>query len=231
MLPLRLRRPADEHHPGAARRGRARPALPAGPGPLPGRAGGPEGAGDRGVISRLRSLFAVRFPFDPLTEDQVRTLKGALHREVVVRRRPATAASVPGGQPLLPGAVAPEVLDAQQEQEARSLGSGHHVVFGVAGSGKTVLLLARARLIAERDPGRKVLVLCYNRVLAASLAAQLDEPGLRGIEVRHFLSWAARKTGLRSATTSRSTPTSPGSRRPCSEGPGTSPSPRSTTRS
>ena len=156
-----------------------------------------EGAGDREVIARLKSLFAVRFPFDPLTEDQVRTLKGALHREVVVRRRPATAASVPQGQPLLPGAVALEVLDAQQEQEARSLGSGHHVVFGVAGSGKTLLLLARARLIAERDPGRKVLVLCYNKVLAASLASQLDEPGLRGIEVRHFLSWAARKTGLR----------------------------------
>jgi hypothetical protein len=156
-----------------------------------------EGRGDREVINRLKSLFAVRFPFDPLTEDQIRTLKGALHREVVVRRRPSTTGSVPKGQPLLPGAVALEVLDAQQEREARSLGSGHHVVFGVAGSGKTVLLLARARLIAERDPGRKVLVLCYNRVLAASLAAQLGEPDLRSAEVRHFHSWAARKTGLR----------------------------------
>jgi superfamily I DNA and RNA helicase len=93
--------------------------------------------------------------------------------------------------------VALEVLDAEKEQAARSLGSGHHVVFGVAGSGKTVLLLARARLIAEREPGKKVLVLCYNKALAASLAAQLDEPVLRSVEVRHFHSWVARKTGLR----------------------------------
>jgi hypothetical protein len=83
-----------------------------------------EGVGDRDVIARLKSLFAVRFPFDPLTEDQIRTLRGALHREVVVKRRSATAASVPTGQPLLPGAMALEVLDAQQEQAARSLGSG-----------------------------------------------------------------------------------------------------------
>lgn len=82
-----------------------------------------EGAGDRDVIRRLRGLFSVPFVFDPLTEDQVRTLKGVLHREVVVKRRPATVASVPPGQPLLEGAVALEVLDAQQEQAARSMGS------------------------------------------------------------------------------------------------------------
>jgi superfamily I DNA and RNA helicase len=116
---------------------------------------------------------------------------------VVVKRRPATAASVPSSQPLLPGAVALEVLDAQQEQAARSLGTGHHIVFGVAGSGKTAMLLARVRLIAGRDPGKKVLVLCYNKSLAALLAAQLDEPGLRGVEVRHFHCWMARNSGLR----------------------------------
>jgi hypothetical protein len=73
-----------------------------------------------------------------------------------------------------------EVLDAQREQASRSLGSGHYVVFRVAGSGKTAMLLARARLIPGRDPGKKVLVLCYNKALAALLAAQLDVPGLDG---------------------------------------------------
>jgi hypothetical protein len=155
-----------------------------------------EAAGDREVIRRLRRLFAHHFPFDPLTEDQVQTLKGVLHREVVVKRRPAAPAA--RGGPAPPGAVTLEVLDAQQEQAARSLGSGHHVVFGVAGSGKTVLLLARARLLAAREPGRRVLFLCYNKALAADLAARLaDDPAVRGVEVRHFHSWAARLTGLR----------------------------------
>jgi len=157
-----------------------------------------EGAGDRAVIRRLKRLFAAPFAFDPLTADQVRTIKGVLHKEAVVKARPATAASAPAGQGLLPGAVALEVLDAQQEQVARSLGDGHHVVFGVAGSGKTTLILARARLLARQDPAKKVLILCYNKALAAHLAAQLaGDQGLRAVEVRHFHSWAARKTGLR----------------------------------
>jgi hypothetical protein len=155
-------------------------------------------AGDREVIRRLRGMFPAPFPFDPLTEDQVKTLRGVLHREVVVRTRPATPASVPDGQLLLPGMTVLDVLDAKQEQVARSLGSGHHVVFGIAGSGKTVLLLARARLIASRDPSKRVLILCYNKALAASLAAQLgDGPELRDVEVRHFDSWIATKTKLR----------------------------------
>jgi UvrD-like helicase C-terminal domain/AAA domain/Nuclease-related domain len=157
-----------------------------------------ESAGDREVIRRLRRLFAHHFPFDPLTEDQVQTLKGVLHREVVVKRRPAAPPAEPGGPTPPPGAVTLDVLDAQQEQAARSLGSGHHVLFGVAGSGKTVLLLARARLLAGRESGRRVLFLCFNKALAADLTARLgDDPGLWGVEIRHFHSWAARLTGLR----------------------------------
>jgi hypothetical protein len=157
-----------------------------------------EGAGDREAIRRLRRLFPAWFRSDPLTEDQVKTLKGALHREVVVRKRPATAASVPQGQPVLPGAVALDVLDADQEQAARALGRGHHVLFGIAGSGKTVLLRARARLLAARDPARRILVLCFNKALAAALGAQIaSAPDRPTIEVRGFHSWAARLTGLR----------------------------------
>lgn len=153
-------------------------------------------AGDRAVIQRLRRLFPAPFSFDPLTDDQLATIRGVLHREVIVRRRPATPASVPEGRPLLPGSIALDVLDAGQEQVARSLGQGHHVVFGIAGSGKTVLLLARARLIAG-DPAKRVLVLCYNRALAAYLAAQLDDSSVRNVEARHFDSWLSRLTGLR----------------------------------
>src|SRR5262249_22288160 len=118
-----------------------------------------EDASDRDVIRRLKRLFAHHFPFDPLTEEQVQTLKGVLHREGVVKRRPVTSPAVSGAPAPPPGAVTLEVLDAQQEQAARSLGSGHHVVFGVAGSGKTVLLLARARLLAAQEPARRVLFL------------------------------------------------------------------------
>ena len=37
------------------------------------------------------------------------------------------------------------MLDLRQERNAHSLGEGHRIVYGVAGSGKTIILIARAR--------------------------------------------------------------------------------------
>ena len=42
-----------------------------------------------------------------------------------------------------------QVMDLQQEQVARTLGDGHRVIHGVAGSGKTMILVHRARLLAR----------------------------------------------------------------------------------
>ncbi len=80
------------------------------------------------------------------------------------------------------------VLDARQEQHARSLGSGHRILFGVAGSGKTVLLLARARWLAREQPEQRTLLLCYNKVLAAWLQARMTD--CITVTVRHFDGWA-----------------------------------------
>ena len=55
-----------------------------------------------------------------------------------------------------------KLLDEEQEHLAREMGEGHRLIFGVAGSGKTVLLIARARLLAIRHPSWKLLVLCFN---------------------------------------------------------------------
>ncbi|NEZ65150.1 DNA helicase II [Leptolyngbyaceae cyanobacterium CCMR0082] len=64
------------------------------------------------------------------------------------------------------------VMDLQQEQLARSLGDGHRIIHGVAGSGKTMILLYRCRYLAENTT-KPILVLCYNRTLASYLQAEL----------------------------------------------------------
>ena len=83
------------------------------------------------------------------------------------------------------------VLDLQQEQLARSLGDGHRVVHGVAGSGKTLILAYRAQYLAESTQ-KPVLVLCFNVSLAAHIehmiAARPSEPG-PPVLVRHFHGW------------------------------------------
>ena len=84
-----------------------------------------------------------------------------------------------------------QVMDLQQETLARSLGDGHRVVHGVAGSGKTMLLVYRAmQLAAAAKPERPILVLCYNRPLSARIDALLRQRGVdERVQVRTFHSW------------------------------------------
>ncbi len=83
------------------------------------------------------------------------------------------------------------VMDLQQEQLARSLGDGHRVIHGVAGSGKTMILGYRAELLAQAATAAKpVLVLCYNEPLAVKLASLMQARGLADrVHVRHFHKW------------------------------------------
>ena len=83
-----------------------------------------------------------------------------------------------------------KVMDLQQEQLARNLGAGHRVVHGVAGSGKTMILIHRAEFLARELQRRKgemaklggresqVLVLCYNKMLSVHLKRVLTSKGL-----------------------------------------------------
>ncbi len=81
------------------------------------------------------------------------------------------------------------VMDLHQEQLARSLGDGHRVVHGVAGSGKTMILAYRCAQLA-RHTDKPVLVLCYNDSLAAKLEKLVSDRSLVGrIIVRHFHGW------------------------------------------
>jgi hypothetical protein len=83
------------------------------------------------------------------------------------------------------------VMDLQQEQLARSLGDGHRVIHGVAGSGKTMILGYRAEQLAKAASAAKpVLILCYNEPLAVKLAAVMEAKGLADrVHARNFHKW------------------------------------------
>ncbi|KRE87640.1 DNA helicase II [Rhodanobacter sp. Soil772] len=82
-----------------------------------------------------------------------------------------------------------KVMDAQQEQLARSIGGEHRVIHGVAGSGKTMILGFRAMQLA-REMGKPILVLCYNKTLAARLEQLIGERGLgEKVQVYNFHKW------------------------------------------
>ena len=83
------------------------------------------------------------------------------------------------------------VMDLQQEQLARSLGDGHRVIHGVAGSGKTMILGYRAEHLAKAAVQAKpILVLCYNKALAEMLESVMAAKGLTDkVHVRNFHKW------------------------------------------
>lgn len=83
------------------------------------------------------------------------------------------------------------VMDLQQEQLARSLGEGHRVIHGVAGSGKTMILGYRAKHLAQVLQ-KPILILCFNVALSARLDQMVTEGNLREkVSVRNFHRWCS----------------------------------------
>ena len=84
------------------------------------------------------------------------------------------------------------VMDIQQEQLARSLGEGHRIIHGVAGSGKTMILGYRAEYLAQAStPSAKpILILCFNEPLGVKLASVMRAKGLSDrVHAVHFHKW------------------------------------------
>src|SRR3990172_6263753 len=81
------------------------------------------------------------------------------------------------------------VMDMQQELLARSMGEGHRIVRGVAGSGKTLILSFRAEQIA-RAASRPVLLLSYANGISGRLENAMQDRGVEDkVIVSTFHSW------------------------------------------
>jgi hypothetical protein len=167
----------------------------------------------------LRPCFVKSWSFPRLSEVQVDALRAIIHPEIILelpleyapKPRPeenpesrVMTARVQETPPMPARTFQPEsrraaasappastlkVLDLRQENHARAIGDGHRILSGVAGSGKTLVLLARAKLLAQRDPATRVLVLCFNVTLASFLRGQLQEH--INVSVCHLEGWAA----------------------------------------
>lgn len=131
---------------------------------------------------RLWGMFSVPFK-GALTLPQIDRLRWHLFPEV----------RIPSSQGDLfvdePPADLLRVMDLQQEQLARSLGEGHRVIHGVAGSGKTLILGYRAEHMAL-GASKPILILCYNESLARRIEAGMRAKGLQQkVHTHHFHQW------------------------------------------
>jgi hypothetical protein len=84
------------------------------------------------------------------------------------------------------------VMDMQQELLARSMGEGHRIVRGVAGSGKTLILAFRAEQIA-RAASRPVLLLSYANGISGRLENAMQDRGVEDkVVTSTFHSWCGK---------------------------------------
>ena len=146
--------------------------------------------------SRLWGMFTVSYPHT-LTLPQRDRIRWHLFPDIRLPTQgtldldgaQAAADNVTNAPPLLPSLL--QVMDLQQEQVARTLGEGHRVIHGAAGSGKTMILIFRAQFLAAiAKPEQPILVMCFNRTLASRIEALLRQRGVdERVQVRTFHSW------------------------------------------
>lgn len=122
-----------------------------------------------GASTVLTELLAAP-PRGVISEVAERMYRAVIHLDTVLT-------PVQGELPGIAAAITSDVkaLDREQEALAKSLGTGHRVIRGVAGSGKTVILVHRARLLAQLNKDDRILVTCYTRSLKGYLERQLSE--------------------------------------------------------
>jgi hypothetical protein len=138
--------------------------------------------------SRLWAMVSPRIG-PPLTLPQFDRLRALLFPEVRVRQIALPLdehESARGEDRIL------AVMDLHQEQLARSLGEGHRIIRGVAGSGKTLILAFRAEYLA-RAAAKPVLLLCYANGIAGRLENAMQERGVEDrVQVSTFHAWCFR---------------------------------------
>jgi len=126
------------------------------------------------LLPRLRKLIPARGAArGSLDAEQVDEIRSVLHPEI----RIGWGAT---GEEIV------RVMDLEQERLARTLGDGHRLLRGVAGSGKTIVLICRVRHLLAQHPDWRILVVCYNRVLAGFLHRTIGD---KRVEVSTFDAW------------------------------------------
>ena len=111
----------------------------------------------------------------PLRQQEQNRVRAVVNPEIILARK--RIENLPLFQDQDPEIVPEEVIrvmDREQERVAEHLGPGYRVLRGVAGSGKTLVLVYRARYLRRLWPQLRILVLCYNRVLAKALEVMVE---------------------------------------------------------
>ncbi|WFR62790.1 3'-5' exonuclease [Paenibacillus amylolyticus] len=120
------------------------------------------------LIEKLLHMFTVptRNRYS-LTNEDIQAIRYHLFPEVRISAE--CKEIVPHQDQLLLSLHNIKTMDLHQEKMAKQVGDKHRLIRGVAGSGKTLVLVSRARMLAKANPDWNILVLCYGSTLSQYL--------------------------------------------------------------
>ncbi|WP_078596345.1 3'-5' exonuclease [Evansella clarkii] len=165
-----------------------------------------ESFSEENLIEKIMNMFKVPFRLrEPLSKNEMDAIRYHLFPEVRISAE--YKQPVPYQDQLLLSLHDLKAMDLHQENLAKQIGDKNRLIRGVAGSGKTLILGSRAKMLAKEHPDWKILVLCYNISLSRSIEQMIyhmmTEPDSlfdfdfteetknkkHNIEVRNFHSW------------------------------------------
>ncbi|WP_404406219.1 3'-5' exonuclease [Jeotgalibacillus malaysiensis] len=163
-----------------------------------------ESFSEENLIEKILNMFTVPYRLrEPLSKEDIDAIRYHLFPEVRISAefKPAS----PYQDQLLLSLHNVKAMDLHQENMAKQIGDQNRLIRGVAGSGKTLVLASRAKLLTKDHPDWKILILCYNislsRFIEQMVSQMMTEPdnlfdfdeeaGLtkHQIEVRNFHAW------------------------------------------
>jgi len=128
---------------------------------------------EQNLHEKVMNMFIVPFRLrEPLSINEMERIRFHLFPEVRISaefREP-----VPYQDQILLSLHDIKTMDLLQESLAKQLGDKHRLIRGVAGSGKTLILACRAKLLAKENPDWRILILCYNISLARTIEQMVE---------------------------------------------------------
>lgn len=131
------------------------------------------------VIRKIHLNFKEFFDFEPLNYTQLKTLRYLLFPEIRINALENHELFDAEPQDLM-------ALDLQQEMIAKNIGTGHRILKGVAGSGKSLVIACRAKYLKTVYPDWKILVVCFNNTLCNHILNMMNENHIDQIDISTF---------------------------------------------
>lgn len=164
-----------------------------------------EGFSEEILLEKIMNMFVVPFRLSvPLSIEDINAIRYHLFPEVRISAE--FKPPVPYQDQLLLSLHDIKTMDLHQENMAKQIGDKNRLIRGVAGSGKTIILASRAKMLSKQNPDWKILILCYNISLANAIQQMIVhmlnepedlfdfDPNSKAVEnqnivVRNFHSW------------------------------------------